>query len=513
MKNKRISIIELIMNTSVLLSVGIVSVIILIFLTIRSPNLVIPLIFITFVSAYMLYSRLQGKTGGREASVTFNSDVWKINIVYVDTDIKSAKLLSSKLSEHKYPIVLVNENDYDINQPSYITIFVNHMRFKLYKSALTFVWKSDDTILFDNVTWYNIKKGMATQLPTDFNAKPFLETPYFSPYDNLGAANVKLMDYLSTVKQYTVGESVFTGAPPTADTFNYDDDYTFLVDPNDIVILPKLIQGIPWEKNLTAIMSAYVKPNSIVLDIGTNIGTVAIPLSRAVNKNCIIYAFEPYPPTWELLKENIIKNECKNVIPFAVCVGHKYETVVSLADKVYAPPEIKNYNPELKTLNIGNSAGLNEPTHLGAVQLGMGGYNVRMITIDQLLGNGYVSVMKVDIEGAEPLALYGARNTIRRCMPVIFYERNENIVTEEMKISMELSDEVANFDIVKFCRSLGYNKLYEIEFGNYMLLPPWREPTTPNPIHKFRPTKSIPYHNTNTLQGYSIYKMVRPKWN
>ena len=45
-----------------------------------------------------------------------------------------------------------------------------------------------------------------------------------------------------------------------------------------------------------------------------------------------------------------------------------------------------------------------------------------MPRIDDLKLN--ISAMKVDVEGAEPLVFYGARETIRRCMPVIVFEKN-----------------------------------------------------------------------------------------
>ena len=86
----------------------------------------------------------------------------------------------------------------------------------------------------------------------------------------------------------------------------------------------------------------------------------------------------------------------------------------------------------------------NELFHYGAIQLGIGGEKTRMITIDEL--NIKCDIMKVDIEGAEPLAFYGARETIKKNMPIIVFEHNENIVTEQMKKSLNISNEVANFN-------------------------------------------------------------------
>jgi len=316
---------------------------------------------------------------------------------------------------------------------------------------------------------------------------------------------------ITSAKFYKVGESTFTKIPPGPDTPNYDDDYVFLVNAADIIVQDSLKKGVPFEKNQTAVMSAYIQPGSYVLDIGTNVGTVAIPLSRAVGGDVTIFGFEPFPPTWTLMNENLKRNNCTNVIPHPVAVGHETRAVVTLSGEVFAPPEITRYDPSSKKLTIADG---NANKHLGAVQLGVGGNEVRMVTIDSLVRpDNHVSLMKVDIEGAEPLAMYGARETIRRCMPVISYERNENVITPDMRSSMNIPDEVAEFEITVFCYELGYRDLYEIEFGNYMLVPPGREMTTPNSIHKFNPVNRITNHPPHTTKGYNLHKFQRPRWN
>ena len=308
---------------------------------------------------------------------------------------------------------------------------------------------------------------------------------------------------------YKVGESTFTKIPPGPDTPNYEDDYVFGVNPNDIILQNSLKKGVAFEWNAIAVMSAWIQPDSYVLDIGTNVGTVAILLSRAVGGNVTIFAFEPFPPTWTILNENIKRNNCVNVIPHPVAVGHETRAVVTLSSEVFAPPEITRHDPSSKKLTIADG---DADKHLGAVQLGVGGNEVRMVTVDSMVPGNHVSLMKVDVEGAEPLAMYGARETIKRCMPVIVYERNENVITPDMRSSMNIPDEVADFEITVFCYELGYRDLYEIEFGNYMLVPPGREMTTPNTIHKFNPVNRITNHPPHTTKGYNLYKFQRPRW-
>ena len=67
-------------------------------------------------------------------------------------------------------------------------------------------------------------------------------------------------------------------------------------------------------------------PNdSIVVDIGANIGVYSVYSSRQ-GKNNIVYAYEPIPETFGHLTENIKINDCQDkVIPFNYAIASKKE--------------------------------------------------------------------------------------------------------------------------------------------------------------------------------------------
>ena len=120
--------------------------------------------------------------------------------------------------------------------------------------------------------------------------------------------------------------------------------------------------------------------------------------------------------------------------------------------------------------------------------------------------------MKVDVEGAEPLVFYGARETIRRCMPVIVFEKNNNVVSQDMINVLGLSEEVAGFNIVNYCRSLGYKKIYELHIDDYMLVPPGRNQLITNSIAKFKPFNRFRRFTNAELTRYQMFKLILPKW-
>jgi FkbM family methyltransferase len=305
-----------------------------------------------------------------------------------------------------------------------------------------------------------------------------------------------------TIELYNVGEHIFTNKPPTADTFNYDDSYDIWVDTRDNFIKKVVASGIPYEKYMTACLSSFIEPNATILDVGANIGTVSLPLSRLHNCSVKVISFEPFPHTYAILSKNIELNKTFNIIPMKILIGEKPRDSVSLTDEVVGPQEYKNKNklPEVSNVHSGDAI------HFGAVQIGTGSIKARMITIDELKIN--ISAMKVDVEGAEPLVFQGAKNTIKRCMPVIVFEHNEKILSKNMKKILGISDK-KDFNILEYCYSLGYRDFYELDIQDYMLVPPGRKQIEMNSIAKFKRVKKISGINA---KKYNLYKFVRPRW-
>jgi hypothetical protein len=132
-----------------------------------------------------------------------------------------------------------------------------------------------------------------------------------------------------------------------------------------------------------------------------------------------------------------------------------------------------------------------------------------MISIDSM-NLSRLDVIKVDVEGAEPIVFHGARQTIKKHLPIIIFEKNFQSVTSDMKNSMNLEKEVYDFDIVKFASKLGYNRMIYIPRDNYVLMHPSHSRIMADKKVNFTPVKK--FKEYTFPRTYDLYEMKKPKW-
>jgi FkbM family methyltransferase len=144
-------------------------------------------------------------------------------------------------------------------------------------------------------------------------------------------------------------------------------------------------------------LAPYIKPGTVVYDLGAALGDHTIFYMQVVGPNGIVVAIEPHPLQFECLRRNC---------PTALCLPY---AVGETEGEVYL-----FHQPDI----VGGSR-LIDP----ALQWPM--TKVRRIAIDRnCILAPPVSFMKIDIEGCEAQALRGARETIKRHKPVIWMEIN-----------------------------------------------------------------------------------------
>jgi len=151
-----------------------------------------------------------------------------------------------------------------------------------------------------------------------------------------------------------------------------------------------LTKGEHPQQDELKIFEKFIDANSVFFDIGANIGTITIAMARIVKE---VFAFEPMKNNIKLLEENISLNNLSNVRIYPVALGSGYDKV------------------KLETEG-GNSESFS--VH--------GNGDIDLIPLDSI--SGAPAFIKIDVEGHEIEVLKGARQTIEKYKPVIWFEVN-----------------------------------------------------------------------------------------
>lgn len=159
-------------------------------------------------------------------------------------------------------------------------------------------------------------------------------------------------------------------------------------------------------------------PNATLLDIGANIGCHSILYAKYLPTSTVL-AFEPQETIFKLLQHNVIKNKLANIKLYNTAVGHK-ECQCTMSKMLYDGYNIEiNYNSQT-------------PFNSGGISIGENGEQINMVTIDQF-NLDRCDYIKMDVEGAEPLVLLGALETIKKHKPIIVFECSDKTVSDEMR--------------------------------------------------------------------------------
>jgi FkbM family methyltransferase len=200
-------------------------------------------------------------------------------------------------------------------------------------------------------------------------------------------------------------------------------------------------EGKIFDQHIIDIAKAYLRPDTIVLDIGANYGQMAIEFSR-IAPSCEIYAFEAQEMVFQILNKNLQANNIKNVKTFYNAVFDKNDV-----ELIFPVPDLVRFASY-------GSYGLDLNAKTGKV--------VKSITIDSIDFSLPISFMKVDIQGSDLAAMKGAVNTIKKHkMPIIFeYE-------EQFQAEFNTSFQ----DYVEFVDGIGYRFLKTVQDINYLIVP------------------------------------------
>ncbi len=142
-----------------------------------------------------------------------------------------------------------------------------------------------------------------------------------------------------------------------------------------------------YEPELVRYISRRLAGGGLLVDVGANIGLIALPVAVA-NPGVRVIAFEPHPDNATALRENIAANPGARIDVREIALGAE-------PGHVHLTTDDERESGWFRVSDQGD------------------GVEVPMDTLDRALGDVRVDVMKIDAEGSEPAILCGAQQLLR----------------------------------------------------------------------------------------------------
>jgi FkbM family methyltransferase len=184
--------------------------------------------------------------------------------------------------------------------------------------------------------------------------------------------------------------------PPTVEV----DGITLCLNPTDPVLSSALAFGI-YENYEREVFGQFCREGATVVDVGANVGLYTAIAAAKVGKGGKVVSIEPHPESFRLLRRSVEANGLTQVRGHNVALGDGRKTVdLFVTDDNKADSRV--YDASGKRRRV----------------------RTDMFDLDNLLAAGgitRVDLIKMDIQGAEGLALRGMANTLARNPNIVLF--------------------------------------------------------------------------------------------
>ena len=219
--------------------------------------------------------------------------------------------------------------------------------------------------------------------------------------------------------------------------------YYLPTDALDDVVANAIKNNLVFEKEIVEMAAQFIKPDTAVLDVGSNFGQMSILFSQMVGKQGKVHAFDADDWIFEILLKNIEANNKQDII-----IPH-FGAVYNVENEILFFPV-----QDFKKFGAYGSYGIDPTSKTGR--------EVKSFTIDGLNIQDQISFMKIDIQGGDLKAMQGAIKTIQKNkMPILF--EYEYQFEEEYNLCFQ--------DYVDFVKSINYKFYKTVNGHNFLIIP------------------------------------------
>ena len=174
------------------------------------------------------------------------------------------------------------------------------------------------------------------------------------------------------------------------------------------------------ESWVTSHFLAAIKPSSTVVDIGANLGWYTMVAAAKTLQHGRVVAYEPLPGNVQLLLASARLNDFKHVTCYPVALGEQNEV-----------------------LRIENGVGSNAVV---VHDPGTFGQFCQVVAAGEALSNiGHFDVLKIDIEGYEPVVFRSAGDVLRQLRPTMFVEYHPWVINRRGLSMDEFHEQLFSF--------------------------------------------------------------------
>ncbi|MEZ6241609.1 MAG: FkbM family methyltransferase [Phycisphaerales bacterium] len=204
-------------------------------------------------------------------------------------------------------------------------------------------------------------------------------------------------------------------------------------------------------------LGRHVEPGGVILDVGANHGRYTKHLAALHHGSCRVYAFEPLEYNLKMLR---------------LVVGRRPNVTIIEKGLSNAPGEVELYVPYKKASRryshgSAHMSDANSPDSLGTrTAPDVCKTTIQTVRLDDWAaaeGLDRFDLMKIDVEGAEPLVIEGALATLDRFHPAIFAELIPGMPERVGRCVEDVIDPLRRLGYRMFAADTGLNAPREVD--------------------------------------------------